>query len=172
MSAAEKDRAALLFLRTHGHAPGRERAVVAYSRLGEHGAGWIALGALGALTTRECERRRRWLRGMRIVAAGYVLNQSLKLAVRRRRPELPGLDPLIRTTSQLSFPSAHATTSFAGARAFAGLLPAAALYSVAATLALSRPYLGVHYPSDVLAGAALGTALAQIWPAPRGCPCR
>jgi membrane-associated phospholipid phosphatase len=172
VSPTAEDRAVLIVLRTHGHAPSVERAVEAYSRLGEHGAGWLALGLAGALTTRDRDRRRHWLRGVRVVAGGYVLNQTLKLAVRRRRPQLPGLPPVIKTQSQLSFPSAHATTSFAGARAFAGLLPAVALYSVATTLALSRPYLGVHYPSDVLAGAALGTALAQIWPRPSDDPCR
>ena len=50
------------------------------------------------------------------------------------------------------------------ARALSGLLPAGALYGAAALFAVSRPYLGVHYPSDVLAGAALGTAVAFAWP--------
>jgi undecaprenyl-diphosphatase len=66
----------------------------------------------------------------------------------------------------LSCPSAHATTSFAGARAYARLgLPAAPLYALAGTLAASRVYLGVHYPSDVLAGAVLGTLAAGRGPA-------
>jgi undecaprenyl-diphosphatase len=68
-----------------------------------------------------------------------------------------------RTVTQLSFPSAHATTSFAAARAYAGLAPAWALYAAAAAFAFSRPYLGVHYPSDVIAGALLGTAVAELW---------
>ncbi len=89
----------------------------------------------------------------------------VKVAIRRRRPELEGLPPLTPTVSRLSFPSAHATTSFAAARSFAGLAPAPALYGAAVAFALSRPYLGVHYPSDVLAGAGLGTAIAVLWPA-------
>ena len=82
----------------------------------------------------------------------YVLNQAIKFVVRRRRPELPGLPPLTPTVTKLSFPSAHATTSFAAARVYSGLLPAAPLYAAAGAFAVSRPYLGVHYPSDVLAG--------------------
>ena len=64
--------------------------------------------------------------------------------------------------SNRSYPSAHATTSVAGARMLSPLLPAAPLYALAAVLALSRPYLGVHYPSDTLAGAALGAAVAEL----------
>jgi membrane-associated phospholipid phosphatase len=61
--------------------------------------------------------------------------------------------------SNLSFPSAHATTAFCGARMYARLgLP---LYPLAVALAASRLYLRVHHPSDVVAGAALGTAIAR-----------
>jgi membrane-associated phospholipid phosphatase len=77
---------------------------------------------------------------------------------------LEGLEPLTPTVSRLSFPSAHATTSFAAARAFSPVAPARLLYAVAGAFALSRPYLGVHYPSDVAAGAVLGTAVAEAWP--------
>jgi membrane-associated phospholipid phosphatase len=64
--------------------------------------------------------------------------------------------------SQLSFPSAHATTAFAATRAYRGLAPAPLLYGMAGSLALSRVYLGVHYPSDILAGALLGRAVAEV----------
>jgi undecaprenyl-diphosphatase len=99
-----------------------------------------------------------------VVIGSYALNYAVKVAVQRRRPELVGLPPLTGTVSGLSLPSAHATSSFAAARAFSGLLPGRMLYLAAAAFAVSRPYLGVHYPSDVLAGAALGTAVAAAWP--------
>ncbi len=99
---------------------------------------------------------------MRTVGAAYVVNQAVKFAVRRRRPELDGLPPLTPVVTRLSFPSAHATTSCAAARAYAGLAPAWALYAAASAFAVSRPSLGVHYPSDVLAGALLGTATAEL----------
>jgi membrane-associated phospholipid phosphatase len=138
-----------------------DRAVAAFSRLGEHGAGWLALGAIGATLARDPSRKRLWCRGVRVVAASYIANQSIKFTVRRRRPELPGLPPLTSTVSRLSFPSAHATTSFAAARAYK---QGSILYLVASAIAASRPYLGVHYPTDVTAGALLGIAIAEAWP--------
>jgi decaprenylphosphoryl-5-phosphoribose phosphatase len=161
------DRAGLVLARTRGHSPDLDRAVAAYSRAGEHAACWIALGLAGALASvgpDRADRRRAWLHGVQVVAASYAINQAIKFAVRRRRPELDGLPPLSSVVTKLSFPSAHATTSFAAARAYRRLGPASALYLAAGAFAISRPYLGVHYPSDVLAGAALGTAVADLWP--------
>jgi undecaprenyl-diphosphatase len=137
--------------------------VGAYSRTGEHAACWLALGLGGAVLSNDPAQRRRWLRGVRVVAGAYAVNYAVKVAVRRRRPELPGLPPLTPTVSRLSFPSAHATTSFAACRAYRGLVPARVLYSAAALFGVSRPYLGVHYPSDVAAGAILGTAVGEAW---------
>jgi membrane-associated phospholipid phosphatase len=162
MRPHELDRAVLELARTRLHSPSIERAVAAYSRLGEHAACWFALGAAGAALERDHDRRREWLRGIGVVASDYALNYAVKLTVRRPRPEFPELPPLTPVVSRLSFPSAHATTSFAAARAFSGLVPPVVLYAAAFAFLLSRPYLGVHYPSDVLAGAALGTIIAAV----------
>ena len=150
------DERLLRVLRTHGHGDPRvERAVAGFSRLGEHGGVWLAIGAVGWALDRP--RAERWSRAVGVVAGTYALNTAIKLAVRRRRPELRGLPALTGTPTQLSFPSAHASTSFAAAGLYARLgLPAPVLYALAVKLSLSRLYLGVHYPSDVLAGAALG----------------
>ncbi len=164
VSALDLDRRLLLLARTRGHAPRFERGASGFSRTGEHAACWFALGLGGAALTRDPVRRVQWWRGVRVVAAAYGVNYAVKLAVRRRRPELPGLEPLTPTVSRLSFPSAHATTSFAAARAFSRVAPAPLLYAAALAFGLSRPYLGVHYPSDVLAGAVLGSTVGEAWP--------
>lgn len=167
MSVLELDRRLLVLARTRGHSGAGDRFVAGYSRLGEHAACWLALGAVGALRDGRGGRRRRWLRGLRVVAGSYGANYAVKVTVRRRRPQLPGLPPLTSTVSRLSFPSAHATSSFAAAYAYGGLAPTSMLYGAAVALALSRPYLGVHYPSDVATGAVLGTLIAARWPACR-----
>jgi membrane-associated phospholipid phosphatase len=160
VTALELDRRLLLALRHHGHARWVERSVALYSRSGEHALCWLALGAVGAVTATEPERRARWRRGVATVAGAYVLNYAVKRLVRRPRPVLEGLPALTPVVSGLSFPSAHATTSFAAA--FAYPAPKRLLYAAAGLFGLSRPYLGVHYPSDVLAGAMLGTLTGAI----------
>jgi undecaprenyl-diphosphatase len=160
------DLKALIELRTRGHGDPRvEKGIELFSRAGEHGACWYALGVLGwAYTKPDNPRRRAWSRGVAITAASYGLNYAVKLAVRRRRPALEGLPPLSPVISKFSFPSAHATTSFAAATAYSVAAPAAIplFYAVAAAFAISRPYLAVHYPSDVIAGAALGTLTGKL----------
>jgi membrane-associated phospholipid phosphatase len=149
--------------RTAGHSPEAEHAVATFSKLGEHGALWLAIGAAGAALDEA--RRPLWLRALGLVFGAHVLNTLVKLIVRRRRPELRGLPPLASTPTRLSFPSAHATTSFAAAGVYKRLgLPAGPLYGTAAALAASRLYLGLHYPSDTLAGVALGTTVARLMP--------
>ena len=155
---ASLDHRLLLLARTRGHTPARDRAIAAFSKTGEHAACWLVLGSAGAIA--DGEHRSPWLRATGAVAGSYVLNTAIKFVVRRPRPQLPGLPPLTSTVTALSFPSAHATTSFTAAGLYGALVPAPPLYVTASLFALSRPYLGVHYPSDVVAGAILGSALA------------
>jgi undecaprenyl-diphosphatase len=154
------DTALLRELRTRCHQRALERAILAFSALGEHGAVWYALSAGAALV--DPPRRGVYLRAALSVAGAYGANQLIKPAVGRRRPRLPDLPPLKATQLQLSYPSAHASTAFAAARALSRAWPPLPLYAAATAMAVSRPYIGVHYPSDVVAGAVLGTAVAEL----------
>jgi membrane-associated phospholipid phosphatase len=150
----------LRFARRAGHAPALERAVSRFSRLGEHAAIWLAVGSVGGLVG-SC--RSAWRRATAVVAFAYLLNTAIKFTVRRPRPNLPDLPPLTSTPSGLSFPSAHTTTAVVGSALYARLgLPAFPLRLLAASLAYSRIYLGVHYPSDLVGGGVLGALIAKV----------
>jgi undecaprenyl-diphosphatase len=147
-------------VRGFARTPEHVRDVRRFSRLGEHGALWLALGAAGTMV--DGDNRSRWARATAAVGAAYVCSTSIKLMVGRRRPAVEDLPHLMVTPTGLSFPSSHASSSFAAARAYGGLLPSAPLYGTALAMAVSRVYLGVHYPSDIAAGAGVGTAIGSL----------
>lgn len=149
----------LRFMRTRGHAPAVERTAHMISKTGENGYLWFGLGLAGAAF--DGKRRKQWLAASMIGPLAIGFNFLIKLVVKRPRPQLEGLPPIGGAPSSLSFPSAHATASFAAATAMSRLAPELklAFFGAAAVMAVTRPYLGMHYPSDILAGAALGTAL-------------
>ncbi|HEV7616297.1 MAG TPA: phosphatase PAP2 family protein [Solirubrobacterales bacterium] len=157
------DLRALRWMRTHGHTPGLESAAKALGKAGNNGLVWVVLGVLLALL--DWERHEAWLICAVLAPVAIVLNYGLKLLVKRPRPVLEGLPPLGGAPSSLSFPSAHALSSFAVAVAMVRVDPAmAGTLVVALAISLGRPYLGMHYPSDVLAGALLGILLGLLVP--------
>jgi undecaprenyl-diphosphatase len=130
-----------------------------FSKLGEHGLVWQGIALAGAAIDER--RRRDWLRAWAVIAGSFGANQAVKLFVRRPRPDVQGLPPLTGTMSNRSYPSAHATTSATAAHVLSPLL-GVQLYPVAALMAMSRLYLGVHWPSDTVAGVALGAAVGEL----------
>lgn len=162
----DADQAVLRTLRTRAHDPVTESAMKGLGTIGEYGAAWAAIGAAGALV--DNDRRPHWAAAALVAPAAILVNYAVKRGVGRERPLIEGHPPLARAPSKLSFPSAHATSSAAAARALGRVEPRARtpLFALAAGICLSRPYLGMHYPSDVLAGALLGLALGSLFPAP------
>lgn len=153
----------LQVMRTRGHTPAIEAAAKALGKAGNNGAIWFGLGVVLAIV--DSSNREAWLICAVLAPIAIALNYVIKLIAKRPRPVLEGLPPLGGAPSSLSFPSAHATSSFAVATAMTRVDSLGALaFILAFALSLGRPYLGMHYPSDVLAGALLGVALGLIVP--------
>ncbi len=97
---------------------------------------------------------------------GVVLYRWLKGTVVRERPSIrhPGIHQVTSPLDRYSFPSGHTLHAVAFTWLAVGRFPelACILVPVAALIALSRVVLGLHYPSDVLAGGAIGAALALL----------
>jgi undecaprenyl-diphosphatase len=158
------DQAALRFLRTRGHGEPVETLMRALGLCGEYAAIWVAGGGVGASI--DDKRRRQWLLAAATGPAAICANYLVKVGVGRERPLIEEHPPLARAPSKLSFPSAHAASSVAAATAIGRVEPRArpAAFTLAAAICVGRPYLGMHYPSDVLAGAALGAVLGSLVP--------
>jgi membrane-associated phospholipid phosphatase len=141
--------------RVGGRAVGVARGM---SLFGEHAAGWIALGLVGAAVNRS--HRREWLTAAAGVTLAHGASIGVKRVVRRTRPDHPSVEVRVGTPSRLSFPSAHATSTTAAAVLYGRLLRRPLVPVLVPPMALSRLVLGVHYPSDVVAGSALGAVVA------------
>jgi undecaprenyl-diphosphatase len=157
------DNRVLYGMRTRFHSPSAEAVGKALGKIGEYGVIWLLIGIVIAFI--DSDNGEDWVIAGLLGPIAIGLNFAVKLAVRRPRPVLEGLPPLGGAPSSLSFPSAHATSSFACATAMTRIAPEAAfLFVLAAGIAACRPYLGMHYPSDVVAGAILGIALGLVVP--------
>jgi len=148
--------------------PSLDRALSRLSHAANYSRLSIASAAVLSLTAGPRGRYAATVGLASIAVTSAVLNLGVKQIVRRRRPDrVKNEVPLLRQVpmpSSASFPSGHSAAAFAFATGVGQVLPAAGfpLRALAALVGYSRVHTGVHYPGDVLAGALLGGALAQV----------
>jgi undecaprenyl-diphosphatase len=129
------------------------------TKVGTHGLVWLAIALVVTLVWRR-------ITPLALVAVAVAAADALaglaKRAVGEHRPNEP--DPLVTIPHSHSFPSGHTATSFAAATVLTALVPRAApaFFVLAAAIAYSRLYVGVHFPLDVVGGAVIGVATALL----------
>ncbi len=134
-----------------------DRSVRALTHLGD-----AATTIAGAAALLVLEPRGAGGRAAFALAGSHLAVQAIKRSVNRPRPRLPsGTDSLVHAPDRFSFPSGHAAASLSVALPVAVTLPlplAGGVLGLAALVGVSRSYLGVHYPGDVVAGWLLAIA--------------
>ena len=157
------DTAALLFIQENIRCGFLDAVMTVITRLGNGGAIWLLPGVILFMS-----RTYRKVGFDIVIAVGlcWCLNELGKHIFLRPRPfaEIEGLLVMIPPPTSGSFPSGHTCSSFAAAYAYTRGFPkyGAWSYIPAVLIGVSRIYVGVHYPSDVFAGAVLGTVSAAV----------
>ena len=163
----EMDGRLLLWLKETFSHPVLDEIMIFVSALGNKGFIWIAIGMLFLLLgfRNKGWRNRGGLVLFSLLTNFLACNVILKPLIDRTRPYyVLGYDPIIPPVGDPSFPSGHTSASFAAATAIYiinkkwGIIA----YIFAAVMGFSRLYLGVHFPTDVLAGVILGMLSAKI----------
>ena len=142
-----------------------DAAMVALSVAGRGGTIWLAIGVVLTVAGKM-----KWQRLAELAAAVLVATITVDFVIKplvdRHRPfaSIPAVAVLEKRPHDASFPSGHAGSAFAAATVLARALPAwqAAWWILAALIAYSRIYVGVHYPADVIAGALIGALSAAV----------
>ena len=158
------DEKILLFIQEHLRFDPITVVMDGFTQMGDAGIMWIALGLV--LLYFSATRKHAIVYLLALGGTAAVNNLMIKPLVMRPRPydAIEGLIVLTEKLSSYSFPSGHASSSFAAAAALTVLFGKKGAWSFvpAAIIALSRPYLGMHYLSDVICGAALGAVCGLL----------
>lgn len=142
------------------YTPETVKAARALSHFGEHDLGWLTVAGVGGVVDKH--RRSKWIALGAGTFAAHAATVVLKRIVRRPRPNDARVKIGVGTPSQLSFPSSHAANTAAAAAHLADITGTKWPWLLVPVMMLSRNLLGVHYPTDTLAGAALGAATAKV----------
>ena len=164
-SLLQLDGAILLWIQEHVRQDFLSPVVKFITHLGDAGWCWILLAVILLIVKKT--RKIGLVTAVSLLSSYVVNNLILKNLVARVRPyeAVDGLQRIIEAQSDFSFPSGHSASSFAAAVVIFMLCPRK--YGVPALvlaflIALSRLYVGVHYPTDVLTGVISGTVIAVI----------
>ena len=155
----------LLFLQESVRNPVLDKIMIFITSLGDGGMIWIVATVL--LLIPKKTRKAGIISAVALLGSLLFNNMLIKNIVQRPRPyvTLETLRIIIPRPSEFSFPSGHSSSSFAAAAVFYRLLPkklGIPAVVLAGLIAFSRLYVGVHYPTDVLAGALMGIALSYF----------
>ena len=155
----------LLFLQDSVRNPLLNRIMIFITSLGNGGMIWIAATLL--LLIPKKTRKVGIMSGAALLLSLLINNNLIKNIVQRPRPfvTFTDLQIIIPTPSEFSFPSGHTSSSFAAAAVFYRHLPKRlGIPSVvlAGLIGFSRLYVGVHYPTDVIAGVVMGILLSYL----------
>ncbi len=158
------DSAILLFIQDHIRCPALTWLMIAVSRFGDEGYGWIALGIILLFFKKTRAGGIGELAGL--IGNHVACNMILKKLFMRTRPYLviDALSILVDAETSTSFPSGHTASAFVCAymlRRCLGRKFGIPAYIIAFLTLLSRMYVGVHYPTDVICGAVLGTVVGM-----------
>lgn len=155
----------LLFLQESVRNPILDNIMIFITSLGNGGMIWIA--ATIALLIPKKTRKAGVVSAVALLGSLIINNNIVKNIVQRPRPfvTFTDLQIIIPTPSEFSFPSGHTSSSFAAAAVFYRHLPkklGLPAVILAGLIGFSRLYVGVHYPTDVIAGVLMGILLSYL----------